>query len=935
MVEMKNSKDLTKMKKVFKSVLMLTAVLAAVVSCNKKEVDPQAPTDGYRYSFSVINDDTRALLNTEGVEWEAADQVGMYLTGYTGYAKLDVTTTPKSVILYSRQAIPANSYAYAYYPYSSDNGTDDKTATKIVLSNVQEGGANSAMPMVGIPFLVESEVPLPEGENPHAETNGQIKFLNLGSIIDFKVYSSTYSNETVQYVQFQADTKSESSGAAVVSGNGYLDLTAVDASDEGTLEFVFGLDDETFDYVKVNQEVPVANAKADATSIYMVVAPGTYSGTITIGTDVATYTFPYTNKELARNVLKHYNMNLNNATRTEGVVEVVKTLPYAESFTSGKGEFEIEGGNGYEWTFNSNYGATVTGYYQADGETEKQNHVANTSLVSPWIDLSTVVDAQMTFQHNRNGHLDDSEIALSLQKYGEETWTDLNLVLPSKPSNASSWSGWKNATVSLSDYVGQKVKVKFNYTSTQDVAGTYEFKDFLVSKVKVAAGISYAEADQSFTLNLGDDFTAPTLINPNNLTVTYSSSNEDVAAVNATSGAVTLGDEAGTAVITATFVENDDYLGATATYMLTVIDPTAIPAPQTIVFADLGLTSGQQYTEPFSGGAFTITFSGGEHDGKYYTTGSGIRTYTDGSITVASTAYNIVKIKYVFAEGNAPTAGKYTLNEGTLTTGNTAYWTGKAKSIVLTDNASTQWRLQSVTVTYEGYTAPVYTISIDPDIENGSVTASASTAEEDTEITLIPTADEGYHFASWKVTDASNNEITVTDNKFRMPASNVTVCATFEENANHPDIVITLNCAQNIFDLSTTNANDAQEEITKTVGDYSYKLFATNSCYYYGNKALLIGKSGSYITFPAISNYKLASVKASNCAGASAKATISIVPTDNTTAVSGGAVSTIAAGGSHTWTLTSTEANTEYRIYIGNANNIQYTEIVLTYKYAD
>ena len=149
-------------------------------------------------------------------------------------------------------------------------------------------------------------------------------------------------------------------------------------------------------------------------------------------------------------------------------------------------------------------------------------------------------------------------------------------------------------------------------------------------------------------------------------------------------------------------------------------------------------------------------------------------------------------------------------------------------------------------------------------------------------------------------------------------------------NTSHDPIVITLDCSSNIFGLPTSG-NAASEEITKTVDGYSYKLYATSGCYYYGSKALLIGKSGSYITFPAIANYKLVSVKASNCEGASSKATISIVPLNSTSAVSGGSASTIAAGGSHTWTLSGTSNNTAYRIYIGNANNVQYTQIVLTY----
>ena len=38
----------------------------------------------------------------------------------------------------------------------------------------------------------------------------------------------------------------------------------------------------------------------------------------------------------------------------------------------------------------------------------------------------------------------------------------------------------------------------------------------------------------------------------------------------------------------------------------------------TIVFADLGLENGVQYTSPFDGGDFTVQFVGGGNDGKYY-----------------------------------------------------------------------------------------------------------------------------------------------------------------------------------------------------------------------------------------------------------------------------------------------------------------------------
>lgn len=63
----------------------------------------------------------------------------------------------------------------------------------------------------------------------------------------------------------------------------------------------------------------------------------------------------------------------------------------------------------------------------------------------------------------------------------------------------------------------------------------------------------------------------------------------------------------------------------------------------------------------------------------------------------------------------------------------------------------------------------------------GILSASITSAEEGTEITLTATPDEGYEFIenSWKVVAADDSEITVTDGKFIMPASDVTVTASF------------------------------------------------------------------------------------------------------------------------------------------------------------
>lgn len=73
---------------------------------------------------------------------------------------------------------------------------------------------------------------------------------------------------------------------------------------------------------------------------------------------------------------------------------------------------------------------------------------------------------------------------------------------------------------------------------------------------------------------------------------------------------------------------------------------------------------------------------------------------------------------------------------------------------------------------------PVYSVNI-PENENGSVTATSTTATAGTEITLSNTPNTGYRFGSYTVIDADGKYVTVKDGKFTMPAKNVTVTATF------------------------------------------------------------------------------------------------------------------------------------------------------------
>lgn len=76
--------------------------------------------------------------------------------------------------------------------------------------------------------------------------------------------------------------------------------------------------------------------------------------------------------------------------------------------------------------------------------------------------------------------------------------------------------------------------------------------------------------------------------------------------------------------------------------------------------------------------------------------------------------------------------------------------------------------------------APVeYTVTVTTE-GNGTASASSTSATAGTEITLTATPNEGYHFKEWQVISGN---VTIKDDKFLMPDSNVEIKAIFEKDA--------------------------------------------------------------------------------------------------------------------------------------------------------
>ena len=105
---------------------------------------------------------------------------------------------------------------------------------------------------------------------------------------------------------------------------------------------------------------------------------------------------------------------------------------------------------------------------------------------------------------------------------------------------------------------------------------------------------------------------------------------------------------------------------------------------------------------------------------------------------------------------------------------------------------------------------------------HGTVTATPASAVEDAEVALSVEVESGWVFQSWTVTDASSNPIEVVDNKFTMPASDVTVVANYTESTAAESV---LNLSANGVVTSSTYRVGETVELPANIENDCVKMF--------------------------------------------------------------------------------------------------------------
>ena len=247
---------------------------------------------------------------------------------------------------------------------------------------------------------------------------------------------------------------------------------------------------------------------------------------------------------------------------------------------------------------------------------------------------------------------------------------------------------------------------------------------YALTVVKGTDGIAWSAA--SCTVNIDESsHSFPTLSNPGNQTVSYSSSNKNVATIDS-SGSITLVSE-GSTTITATSEANDAYEASSVSYDLTVegnLKAAGLSWSESSYTATLA-SDGNEYPTLSNPNGLTVTYASSDET-VATVDGSGSITLVGAGTTsiIASSEAN-----GTYASGSASYTLKVVKNTVTLS------WSASSFSVIMEDGStdyptlSINPAVEGITVTYSSSNTSVANIDVEGNITltgTGSTTISAS-----------------------------------------------------------------------------------------------------------------------------------------------------------------------------------------------------------------
>ncbi len=130
------------------------------------------------------------------------------------------------------------------------------------------------------------------------------------------------------------------------------------------------------------------------------------------------------------------------------------------------------------WKHSTQYGLVATAGRSGSAA------VTDASALSPVIDLTNYVTPRMMVHQAANYFGDQQAFnemtSTMVREVGTEEWVKVELpILPS----GTSWTFTDSGYINLDEFAGKKIQIRFRYTSTADLSGTWEIDKVTVTGV--------------------------------------------------------------------------------------------------------------------------------------------------------------------------------------------------------------------------------------------------------------------------------------------------------------------------------------------------------------------------------------------------------------------------------------------------------------------
>ena len=251
------------MKKTFLNNIILALSLVAIIcGCEGSPADNPGGSGGestpseYLWHFKVGNAGASQVLGVFVRDFDGGITNGEYhLDAATG-ASFEIKTD---------FALSTGGKIYAYAPYNAAN-TDHK-AVRMTIPEEQTAGED-VMPRASVPLVLN---------DPKPDSTITLQMLDLASVLSVKVYSTKDTGEKITGLSFTSGNP--------LAGSFTFSIKDIDANQGATL----ALSGYAASTVKVSCSVDAGTDPGAAAGIPLVVAPGAYTGIITVFTDKDQY----------------------------------------------------------------------------------------------------------------------------------------------------------------------------------------------------------------------------------------------------------------------------------------------------------------------------------------------------------------------------------------------------------------------------------------------------------------------------------------------------------------------------------------------------------------------------------------------------------------------------------------------------------------------